>query len=153
MLVEPHPEYFLRLQQNYSSSKRIFFENVAVSDIQGSLDLFHVKDVSVDKYWSTGIASFDKQHLIRHGIIEDNISVTKVPPVTLSSIVHKYYLYDVDLLVIDVEGHELNVFRSGEFKIFQPKLIIFENHHLSEETIDGILDIVGPGNPPLLQGS
>ena len=143
VLVEPHPVYFETLKKNYDKCRRVFFENVACSNNSGSLELFYVKEVSEDKYWSTGIASFDKSHLLRHSIDEENISKVDVPLVSLNSLVEKYFLYDVDILVIDVEGHELSVFNSGEFIKFQPKLIIFEKHHLSSEDLESILKIVG----------
>jgi FkbM family methyltransferase len=144
VLVEPHPNYYLKLKENYQSSRRVFFENVAISSDYTVMDLHYVINVNENQYWSTGIASFDKDHLIRHNIPLENIGISKVPCITLSDLVKKYYLYDVDLMVVDVEGHELSVFLSGEFKLFQPKLIIFEHHHLPKGDIDQILSHVGP---------
>jgi hypothetical protein len=37
---------------------------------------------------------------------------------------------EVDLLSVDVEGHDLNVLRSVDLDALRPKLIIVEMHHL-----------------------
>ena len=37
---------------------------------------------------------------------------------------------DIDLLSVDVEGHDLNVLRSIDLDVFRPKLIVVEMHHL-----------------------
>jgi FkbM family methyltransferase len=42
---------------------------------------------------------------------------------------------EIDLLSVDVEGHDLNVLRSVDLDVFRPKLIIVEMHHLDLERI------------------
>jgi FkbM family methyltransferase len=37
---------------------------------------------------------------------------------------------EIDLLSVDVEGHDLNVLRSIDLEVFRPKLIVVEMHHL-----------------------
>ncbi len=37
---------------------------------------------------------------------------------------------EIDLLSVDVEGHDLNVLRSIDLNLFRPKLIVVEMHHL-----------------------
>lgn len=37
---------------------------------------------------------------------------------------------EIDLLSVDVEGHDLNVLRSVDLDVFRPKLIVVEMHHL-----------------------
>ena len=37
---------------------------------------------------------------------------------------------EIDLLSVDVEGHDLNVLRSVDLDTFRPKLIVVEMHHL-----------------------
>ena len=39
----------------------------------------------------------------------------------------------IDLLSVDVEGHDLNVLRSIDLDVFRPKLVIVEMHHLDLE--------------------
>jgi FkbM family methyltransferase len=36
---------------------------------------------------------------------------------------------EIDLLSVDVEGHDLNVLRSVDLDVFRPKLIVVEMHH------------------------
>lgn len=44
---------------------------------------------------------------------------------------------EIDLLSIDVEGHELPVLRSLDFELYKPKVLVVELH---EETIEAILE-------------
>jgi FkbM family methyltransferase len=37
---------------------------------------------------------------------------------------------EIDLLSVDVEGHDLNVLRSVDLNVFRPKLIVVEMHHV-----------------------
>jgi hypothetical protein len=50
----------------------------------------------------------------------------KVPINTLDHLIDKYSVTKIDLLVIDVEGKERDIFDSYSFKI-KPKIIYFEN--------------------------
>jgi FkbM family methyltransferase len=49
----------------------------------------------------------------------DSVLVEHLPPET-----------EIDLLSVDVEGHDLNVLRSVNLDVFRPKLIVVEMHHL-----------------------
>ncbi|MCT0209777.1 MAG: hypothetical protein DCF18_06355 [Cyanobium sp.] len=144
VFVEPHPLYFQQLKQHYSACTRCFFENAAIGlESDGTKDLYYVKDVHEGNQKLKGIASFQLSHLLGHGIREDNIDREPVSVVTLQSIVDKYYLFDVDILVVDTEGWEPQVFQSVSFDRFLPKLIIFEHCHLSDEKFKTILSHVG----------
>lgn len=60
--------------------------------------------------------------------------VTQIPlcTTTLNSILEEYHVgnNDIDLLSIDVEGHELNVLKSIDLKRYKVKLICVEIHGL-----------------------
>ncbi|MEP7149353.1 MAG: FkbM family methyltransferase [Acidobacteriota bacterium] len=55
----------------------------------------------------------------------------KVVTRTLTSILDDYSLVDIDLLSIDVEGHDLQVLRGLDLTKYRPKLIIIEIHDLA----------------------
>jgi FkbM family methyltransferase len=48
----------------------------------------------------------------------DSVLAENLPPRT-----------EIDLLSVDVEGHDLNVLRSVDLDVFRPKLIVVEMHH------------------------
>jgi FkbM family methyltransferase len=142
ILIEPHPKYIALAREAYGDCQTVAWENVAISDESVPLDLFFVADVPPDRYFMIGIASFDRAHLTRHGVLEENISSVKVPCVSLDSIIKKYAFFNTDLLVIDVEGHELNVFRSIDFTYFRPKLIVVEINHLAMGMLESLLSLL-----------
>jgi len=51
---------------------------------------------------------------------------------TLDSVLHEHLApgTEIDLLSVDVEGHDLNVLRSIDLDFFRPKLIVVEMHHM-----------------------
>lgn len=48
---------------------------------------------------------------------------------TLKDILHEVEYYNVDLLVVDVEGYELDVLKGHSFWLWRPKIIIIEAHN------------------------
>jgi len=53
-------------------------------------------------------------------------NIQKVKVVTLEAVFKKFCLNNVDFLNIDVEGTELTVLRSGNWKKYRPKYIVIE---------------------------
>jgi len=55
----------------------------------------------------------------------------RVKCVTLKDLLQKYNIKNIDLLQIDVEGHEYKIIRSIDFNVIRPKIIHYENKHLN----------------------
>jgi FkbM family methyltransferase len=53
---------------------------------------------------------------------------------TLNSILEEHFLPDtrIDLLTIDVEGHDLQVLKGLDFETYRPRMIIIEMHHFDK---------------------
>jgi FkbM family methyltransferase len=145
LLIEPHPHYFQLAQRAWAGYKSVVWEQVAVSNQPGINDLHYIKEVPEDRSWALGIASFDREHVIRCGFKEEDVGSVPVNSVTLESLVNKYCLFKPDLVIIDVEGHEFNVLKSADFGCFRPKLVILETKHMSRELFDGILELFPDG--------
>ena len=75
IVVEPLPDLYQRLRLNYADYPSIVPVNVAVHEQEGSLPLYRVAPDSIARYpgWATGIASFDREHLLRHAIAPDDV--------------------------------------------------------------------------------
>lgn len=143
VLIEPHPHYLNLAIENYQGNKNFTFLNVAISDDECERELYFVKQEFITKSYMLGIASFKKQNLTsQHHLDDHQIESIRVKCVRLESIIKKYSLYDVDLLVVDVEGFELNVFKSIDFSVFRPKLIIFETAHMSKSDFLEISNLI-----------
>ena len=122
VLVEPIPSVFETLKRNYSSKKGDFhFENVAVSSENGKLNLYIPKGLDVMSSANYDIAS-------SKGLEVEEIEVKKVP---LDDLIAKYFKgKELDLLVLDVEGHELEILNAYSFSL-KPKALYIEIRFLS----------------------
>ena len=62
--------------------------------------------------------------------------IKKLKKTTLTSVVKKFKIQNkIDLLNIDVEGHEVDVLNGSDFKLFRPKIITIEIHVKKTEDI------------------
>lgn len=59
----------------------------------------------------------------------------KIKTQTLNQILGDLNVIEIDLLLIDVEGHDLNVLKSINLDLYRPKLIIVEVHNFDFENI------------------
>ena len=134
IFVEPIKEHFEKLKRNYSNKNNCIFENSAISDFNGHTEIFKVNENNLNLYDDhiAGISSFQRNHLIKHGVKSKHISSDKVNTLTTKNLIEKYKINNFDLLFIDVEGHEQQVLE-GSVKILennQPNLLVeIEKRH------------------------
>jgi FkbM family methyltransferase len=140
VIAEPVPEYFERLINEYEFSLNIYCHNVAISNSDGQLEIFFVKfaDVPRDRPWEQGLASLDKQHLLNNNVATDRITSTIVPVKTSDQILGEYKGIFLNLLVVDVEGHEEQILSSFPWERYMPECIIFESKHI-DYTVHNII--------------
>ena len=86
------------------------------------------------KHWSSGIGSFNKDHLLQHrsknfNIEEEDIESFDIKCLSFSSLVKKYSIKSIDKLLIDVEGAEAKILNSINFKEVLIDNIVFEKKH------------------------
>ena len=69
-------------------------------------------------------------------LIGKDYSIQKLNKTTLTNVVKKFKIQNkIDLLNIDVEGHEIEVLNGSDFKLFRPKIITIEIHVKKTEDI------------------
>ena len=69
-------------------------------------------------------------------LIGKDYFIQKLNKTTLTSVVKKFKIQNkIDLLNIDVEGHEIEVLSGSDFKLFRPKIITIEIHVKKTEDI------------------
>ncbi|HVO72470.1 MAG TPA: FkbM family methyltransferase [Ignavibacteriaceae bacterium] len=110
---EPSRYSFEMLKKKHSSSKNIFLNNAGLGNKEGTAELFYEKEGS-------GLASLTKRNL-SHFNIDFNKS-EEVRITTIDSYCALMNVNRIDLLKIDVEGHELEVLE-GAVKMFEKKSI------------------------------
>ena len=151
ILIEPQREIFKRLLNNYKKRKNLFFENIAIDSTSGERDLYKIS--FCNSQWASGISSFiknDVQKLIDAGYIErmafeesiklpsdkrEWIGVEKVKIETLSNIIAKYKVKNIDLIMIDAEGYDFEIIKTIPFEEIKPSVIVYEHSHFNEEVM------------------
>lgn len=137
-LIEPVKYYFDRLP---ADSKKI---NAAVSNYSGTIDMFYLTDVEIQKYglpyWARGCNSVGNMHptivnlFNERGISLQEIRHDKVKVVQPSEIIKEYNITNVESLKIDTEGHDCVILNAWlDQSSILPKTIVFENNVLSKQ--------------------
>jgi FkbM family methyltransferase len=101
---EPGAAAFQMLTDKWKQRPNVTLNNVALSGSVGVADLFYEAEGS-------GLASLSKRRLDHFGIYFCHSE--KVHTRTLDSYCAEHHIEYIDLLKLDVEGHELDVLRGG----------------------------------------
>ena len=117
---EPQPSCALVLGQRYKENHNVFIHRNAVSNVENMRPLFFDNEGS-------GLASLSRRNLEHVGI--DFSKSIEVIAVVLDNFVVERCIGQIDILKVDVEGHELAVFE-GMTQVLAgmkpPKVIQFE---------------------------
>lgn len=137
IFVEPVNQYFNKLKKTYAENEGLLFENSAVSNKNEKKKIYKVKEnVKHIADWYQGIASFDKNNVLRHKHafpeIEKFIEEQSVNCITLQYLVNKYNVKNIDFLCIDVEGYEMVIIKQLPKLSIRPKVIYYEHKHMSK---------------------
>lgn len=142
LLLEPIKKYFLDLQNNYKNYDNVKFENSALSINNEIHFLYKVSENHFDKYGTlvSGISSFYKEHLLKHGIKEKHIVQERVNQISFDELLSKHNIKSFDLLLIDIEGYDCNVVNDFFFKNKKIRpIIIFEWSHIKNNKLEDTL--------------
>ncbi len=136
ILVEPVPSYFDRLKHNYRSFPQLIFENIAISEADGVRDFYRVREgLSHLPDWCGGIGTFYPQVLLRHRWvipgIQDYVLREQVKCLSLNSLLEKYEVQKIELMLIDTEGYDYEIIKQVDFKRLPPAIVCYEHKHLS----------------------
>jgi FkbM family methyltransferase len=145
LLLEPIKKYFLDLQNNYAAYGNVKLENSALSINNEIFFLYKVNPEHFDKYGtlSSGISSFNKEHLLKHGIKKKHIVQEKVNQISFDELLNKYNFKSFDLLLIDTEGYDCNIVNNFFLKIKEIRpIIIFEWSHIKNNELENTLSII-----------
>ena len=137
LLVEPVPHNVVEIKKNLNNLEGITIEQVALSDKNEKRNFYFVKNTSIHKlkkHWSSGIGSFNKQHLLDHKskrfkIEEEDIDKISIEAIRFKDLVDKYKINQIDKLLVDVEGSEFAILNDIDLNSVNIKKIIFEYKH------------------------
>lgn len=131
VLIEPVKDYFDRLVSNYRHRSNFQFANVAIMPEAGPAEIHRVSKEAIESgqvpSWCDGISTFfPGQGAITLGNIKENVQTETVECVRFKDIVSTYGLSQIDILQIDTEGADAEVFRQIWNIGFRPKVINLE---------------------------
>jgi FkbM family methyltransferase len=145
IFVEPLRDLLERCRWNYSfyMPDRFVFVQAAVSDQSGTISLWRIKEGNSHRFPSTvsQISSADPAHLLKHfpGLdISTEAEEVEIECLTLADLMQSARFAELDVLILDVEGHEPQILRTLDTLLARPKIVLFERSHLSEEQVSEI---------------
>lgn len=118
IMIEPVPEYFESCKKRYLSYPRISVLDFAVSNQNGKKNLLK----------SSLMSTLETSGMPYDRALEHNDGQIIVNCKTLDSILEQYNISEIDILSLDVEGHEMSVLQSFDILRYKPKLCIIELH-------------------------
>lgn len=136
LLVEPLPDIFEDLQRNYSGVPGLRFVNAAAGNASGNLRIARFRRDAPVHDDLHSIASADIARLRRFARrrgVEHFIEELDVPCLSIEELLESHDVKHVDLLQLDVEGHELELLRAVFLAGFAPTIVNMEHLHLGTE--------------------
>jgi FkbM family methyltransferase len=133
VLVEPQPGAFARLQQTYAGEPQVKLLQAAIAEAEGARELYCRRGEA------SMAASFDREHLRKHGIPDHEIIAQQVPCHTVESALRAAGFAHVDLIQIDAEGFDWPIIRSIDFTRLRPRILRFEYRHMPVRDADACL--------------
>jgi FkbM family methyltransferase len=136
VLVEPQAIAFARLRQRYRDQPQVSLIQAAIAEREGVRDLYCRRgDASM-------VASFNREHLRKHGIPDAEIFPQPVVCHTIESAMRLTGLERIDLIQIDAEGYDWPIIRSIDFTRFRPAILRFEYRHMQPAEADACLELL-----------
>ena len=133
VLVEPQPRAFALLEERYAHREELTLINAAVDRDSGTRTLYTTAEDP------SQTASFDRQHLIRHGVLASEIRAVQVPCRTIEQILAEGGLDSVDFIQIDAEGHDCAIIDAIDLERFAPRILRFEHRHVPDRHLTACL--------------
>ena len=136
VLVEPQEAAFERLRQTYREQPQLSLLKAAIAEQDG------VRDLYCRRGEASMAASFDRDHLRKHGIPESEIIAQPVTCYTVETALRLARIDSVDLIQIDAEGYDWPIIRSLDFTRIRPSILRFEYRHMTASDADACLELL-----------
>ena len=125
VLVEPQPSAFEKLKALHGERDNLLLINGAIDRTTCMRPFYMSRKGDVE------FASFDRSHLVRHGLASQEIVSQETSCLTVDDVLRLANLDTVDLLQIDAEGYDYEILKSIDFDRVCPRIIRFEYRHFS----------------------
>ena len=148
LLVEPIKENFEKLKINYKDLNFITFDNSAISVNNEIQKLYKVSPEYIKIYNNhiPGITSFNKKHLIKHGVRRGHIISENVHSIKISELITKHNFNSPDLLYIDAEGYDGKIAIDFLLTTSIRPIVILEYIHIVTNTFKTLINLLEKSN-------
>jgi FkbM family methyltransferase len=145
LLVEPAPAAFAALENLHRHRSNVRTVRCGIAAADGVMKLHIVKN---DGRWQSDPraklwASLNRRHLLRMGVLEQEIESVEIPTMTLGSLYERMGWQGTDCLLVDTEGSDAIVVRQAMGTTPLPAVIVFENVHLSYADKQSLFEELG----------
>jgi len=150
LYVEPIPYLFEKLKNNIGDKENNFFENSAISDYDGEIEMLTIMKDAIDNglvhncFYGMSAVYPPKNGLGSEGdreTVEKYGEVVKVSCITFETLLKKYNITDFDVIKIDAEGHDFKIFKQIDIGKYKPSIIRIEWINLNKDEQLEIKDI------------
>ena len=140
LYVEPIPYLYEKLKNNIQDDGN-FFENSAISTYDGEIEMMTIDQSVIDSglihncfYGMSSVyppknglgSEFDRPTVEKYG------QIIKVPSITFDTLCQKHNLSKFNVLKIDAEGHDFQIFKQIDLNKYTPEVIRIEWINLTE---------------------
>jgi len=137
LLVEPVRDQFERLKENFAGYTNLQFENSAITNEAGTMEIKRIPLQYIGKEvpdWADGIST------LKDGLLIDQYQnfMVKEPVncITFKDLKDKYSINKIDLLQIDCEGYDYDIFKQVWGEGFRPTIVKIEVVNMPKEDLD-----------------
>ena len=138
VFVEPVPFFFDCLKETYKKEDRFIFENAAIND-GSKVSFYWVSEDALSALpdlpstWNQ-LGGFSREHITSHiPELKPFIKKSNLRGLKLTDLFERHSLKKIDLLHIDTEGSDFKILSQLDLDRFQPRGILYEQIHLSED--------------------
>jgi FkbM family methyltransferase len=136
VLIEPQPAAFAKLRTTYKDQPQVTLLQAAIAEREGTRTFYCRRNEAATT------ASFDRNHLLKHGVPDREIVAEQVPCHTVESALRTAGMPRADLIQIDAEGYDWPIIRSIDFARLRPRILRFEYRHMPARDADACLSFL-----------
>jgi FkbM family methyltransferase len=144
LLVEPIPDLYNELKENFKDRSNYTFEQAAITDYDGSATMLTVpSNAIVEQNLHPGYKGMSALYPLKNGFgttYKRDIDVkanfgkdVEVPCMTLNTLFKKHNISSFDILICDAEGYDWEIFKQLDLQEYRPNFIRLEYVNLTEE--------------------
>jgi FkbM family methyltransferase len=144
LLVEPIPDIFNELKENFKDRENYTFEQSAITENDGTVKMLTVpNEIIKEMDLHPGYKGMSALYPLKNGFgsdyqrdidVKEQFAVTiEVPSLTLNSLLKKHNIDYFDIFLCDAEGYDWSIFKQMDLTKYRPKFIRLEYINLTED--------------------